>query len=70
MPECACGCGESTKGGKFLPGHEQKLRKSLEQEVGGVALLDKLVKAGKLYADGKMGLEDLGDLVRLIFRQD
>jgi len=70
MPVCACGCGESTKGGKFLPGHEQKLRKSLEQEVGGVALLGRLVAAGKLYADGKMSLEDLGGLVKLIFSQD
>ena len=70
MPNCACGCGESTKGGKFLPGHEAKLRKSVEQEVGGVALLARLVEAAKLYADGKMGLDDLGRLVQLIFRRD
>lgn len=70
MPICACGCGESTKGGKFLPGHEQKLRKSLEEKVGSVALLGRLVEAGKLYADGKISLEDLGRLVQLIFRQD
>ncbi len=70
MPECSCGCGEPTKGGKFLPGHDQKLRKSLEQEVGGVALLAKLVESGKRYADGKMSLEDLGGLVKLIFSQD
>jgi hypothetical protein len=69
MPNCACGCGEQTKGGKFMPGHEQKLRKSLEAKVGGVALLARLVQAGELYAQGKMGLEDLGRLVRLIFRQ-
>ena len=70
MPICACGCGEQTKGGKFLPGHDQKLRKSLEQEVGGVALLGRLVAAAKMYADGKMSLEDLGRLVQLIFSRD
>ena len=70
MPDCACGCGEQTKGGKFLPGHDQKLRKSLEQEVGGVALLARLVAAGKLYADGKMSLTDLGGLVKLIYSKD
>lgn len=70
MPICACGCGETTKGGKFLPGHEQKLRKSMEEKVGGVALMARLVAAAKLYADGKMGLDDLGRLVQLIFRRD
>ncbi len=70
MPECSCGCGEPTKGGKFLPGHDQKLRKYLEQEVGGVALLAKLVESGKLYADGKMSLHSLGEVVTLIFRRD
>jgi hypothetical protein len=70
MPNCACGCGEQTKGGKFMPGHEQKLRKALEAKVGGAALLARLVQAAELYAHGKMGLEDLGRLVRLIFRQD
>ena len=26
MPLCACGCGQPTKGGTFLPGHDAKLR--------------------------------------------
>jgi hypothetical protein len=70
MPDCACGCGEQTKGGKFLPGHETKFRKQLDDVVGGPQLLAKLVAAGKLYADGKMSLTALGDVVSLIFRQD
>lgn len=28
-PLCACGCGERTKGGKFLPGHDMKLKSRL-----------------------------------------
>jgi hypothetical protein len=67
MPECACGCGESTKGGKFLPGHETRFRKQLDDAVGGAQLLARLVEAGKLYAEDKISLEDLGRLVRLIF---
>ena len=39
MPECACGCGEETKRAKFLAGHEQKLRKELDEKVGGLPLL-------------------------------
>ncbi len=70
MPICACGCGETTKGGKFLPGHEQKLRKAIEDKVGGLALLGRLVEAAQLYADGKIPLEDLGQLVNLIFAQE
>lgn len=28
-PSCMCGCGKKTKGGKFLPGHDAKLRGKL-----------------------------------------
>jgi len=70
MPICACGCGEETKRGKFLPGHDQKLRKKLEEKVGGLPLLARLVQTGEMYAGGKMSLEDLGSLVKLIFRRD
>lgn len=28
-PECECGCGGATKGGRFLPGHDAKLKKAL-----------------------------------------
>jgi hypothetical protein len=70
MPLCACGCGEETKRAKFLPGHDQKLRKRLEETVGSLLLLAKLVEAGKMYVEGKMSPEDLGRLVQTIFRQD
>lgn len=28
-PRCECGCGVTTKGGRFLPGHDAKLKKQL-----------------------------------------
>lgn len=31
---CACGCGKMTKGGDFLPGHDQRLWGALVREVG------------------------------------
>jgi hypothetical protein len=35
-PECECGCGGHTKGGRFLPGHDAKLKKQLiGQALGG-----------------------------------
>lgn len=43
--ECICGCGEKTKGGKFCPGHDQKLRKAIEDAVGGLESLRSLVEA-------------------------
>jgi hypothetical protein len=70
MPECACGCGEPTKRGKYLQGHDQKLRKQLEETVGGLPLLASLVKVTRMYAQGRMSLDDLGRLVRLIYHQD
>ena len=70
MPECACGCGEQTKGGKYLQGHEQKLRKNLEEKVGGLQLLSSLVKATEMYAQGRMSPEDLGRLVKMIYNKE
>lgn len=37
--DCFCGCGENTKGGKYRPGHDQKLRKAIEDAVGGLESL-------------------------------
>jgi hypothetical protein len=69
MPECACGCGEQTKKGKYLQGHEQKLRKELEEKVGGLLLLGSLVKVTQMYAQGQMSVDDLGRLVTLIYQK-
>ena len=70
MPECGCGCGEETKRGKYLQGHEQKLRKQLEEKVGSLQLLSSLVKVTGMYAQGRMSPEDLGRLVKLIYQKD
>ena len=70
MPECACGCGEETKKGKYLQGHEQKLRKQLEEKVGSLQLLSSLVKVTETYAQGRMSQEDLGRLVKLIYSKE
>ena len=67
MPECACGCGEETKKGKYLQGHEQKLRKQLEEKVGSLQLLSSLVKVTETYTKGRMSQDDLGRLVKLIY---
>ncbi len=70
MPECACGCGEQTKKGKYLQGHDQKLRKQLEEKVGGLPLLASLVKVTQMYAQDRMSPDDLGRLVKLIYHKD
>ena len=70
MAECACGCGEQTKKGKYLQGHEQKLRKELEEKVGGLPLLASLVKVTQMYAQDRMSLDGLGRLVRLIYQKN
>jgi len=41
---CNCGCGETTAGGQFLPGHDQKLRIAIERKVGGLLELKALVE--------------------------
>ena len=44
MSVCICGCGEKTKGGKFRPGHDQKLRSAIEKDVGGLESLKVIVE--------------------------
>jgi hypothetical protein len=70
MPECACGCGEQTKTGKYLKGHDQKLRKQLEEKVGSLQLLSSLVKVTETYAQGRMSMDNLGRLVKLIYSKE
>jgi hypothetical protein len=41
---CDCGCGGMTKGGWYLPGHDQKLRSAIEEKVGGLLELKALVE--------------------------
>jgi len=50
---CECGCGETPARGSFSPGHDQRLRASLEKRVGGLIALRSLVEsAEKLAASG------------------
>ena len=59
-----------TKRGKYLQGHDQKLRKQLEEKVGSLQLLSSLVKVTETYAQGRMSLDDLGSLVKLIYSKE
>ena len=40
---CACGCGGISKD-KWLPGHDQKLRAAIENEVGGLIELRRIIE--------------------------
>jgi len=63
MKSCECGCGEMATG-TFLPGHDQKLRIALEQEVGGLLSLRSLVEAARAYASGEISDETFCQNVR------
>ena len=41
---CSCGCGEMTKGGRFIPGHDAKLLSAIIQSVGGLENLRHIVE--------------------------
>ena len=40
---CACGCGGLSKE-KWLPGHDQRLRAAIENEVGGLVELRRIIE--------------------------
>ena len=52
--ECLCGCGGTPKGGRYLRGHDQKLRKQLEAKVGGLPTLKAIVEALERHFDGDL----------------
>ena len=41
---CNCDCGGMTKGGWYLPGHDQKLRAAIEEKTGGLLELKALIE--------------------------
>lgn len=47
---CECGCGEIPARGSFAPGHDQRLRASLEKRIGGLIALRSLVESAEKLA--------------------
>jgi hypothetical protein len=47
-PDCQCGCGGQTKGGRFLPGHDAKLKGKLKRaaRAGDRKAADELARRG------------------------
>ncbi len=68
MGLCECGCRQTTQGGAFAPGHDQKLRAELEARVGGLLALRELVGRMDAYVSGEISTEDLCKTVRRTFR--
>jgi hypothetical protein len=67
--ECQCGCGERTLTASFKPGHDQRLRITLERRVGGLEGLRELVGAAELYNEGNLELIDLSKMVKEVFKK-
>lgn len=66
MSKCECGCGEESIS-DFLPGHDQKLRTSLESRVGGLLALRSIVVAAETYANGGTPAQPFLQKVRAVF---
>lgn len=65
MPTCGRGCGESTGGETFRPGHDQKLR-TLEGRAGGLISLSTLVDAAERYNAAQLPVESPGEVARRV----
>jgi hypothetical protein len=50
---CECGCGEDAVNGSYKPGHDQKLRISLERRVGGLSNMRALVESAEQFKETK-----------------
>ncbi len=67
MAGCACGCGKETVGGVFVPGHDQRLRTQIENQIGGLLRLRELVDSAQKYASGELETEPFTMLTRRLF---
>jgi len=67
--ECECGCGEKASTRSFKPGHDQKLRISLEHRAGGIIGLRKLVEAAERFSSGQVDSTALAKAVEAIFKK-
>ena len=67
--KCQCGCGETPARGKFSPGHDQRLRISLEKRVGGLAALRVLVESAERVAAGEISADEHAGSVRGILNR-
>jgi len=65
MATCECGCGGESNG-HFLPGHDQRLRTSLEQQAGGLLPLRTLIEAAHSYFEGRITEEKFTQSVRAL----
>lgn len=69
MGICRCGtCGELANDDRdFRPGHDMKLRKKIEDKVGGLFKLEDLVDAAEKYSRGEIESAKFTKRVREIF---
>lgn len=63
---CRCGCNQESRR-NFLPGHDQKLRASLERRTGNLLGLEKLVNAAESFADGTQNERTLSAIIQEVF---
>ncbi len=66
MPQCECGCCQQAVK-KFRPGHDQRLRISLEKRAGGLLSLRALVEAAEAYTKGEESEHSFLQRVRKLF---
>jgi hypothetical protein len=63
---CSCGCGESTGGEAYRPGHDQKHRAAVERQAGGLSSLARLVDAAGAFVEGRLSVDEYGARTRAI----
>lgn len=52
---------------EFLPGHDQKLRISIENRVGGILPLRSLIEVAEAYVNGEISGDSFTQSVRKVF---
>lgn len=64
MASCECGCGRAPASGRFLPGHDPRLRSDLEQRVGGFLALRSIIEDCEAHFAGRLSAQAFADRAR------
>ncbi len=56
---CSCGCGEMTRGGQFIPGHDAKLLSTIVNSVGGIANLRDIIEESNYVIHTKKSIRPI-----------
>lgn len=72
LPTCECGCGATTRGGRYVPGHDARRRRDLiESALGGSKRAETILRklGWSHFLDAKRAKQAINDVARKVMKR-